>query len=150
VVPLPAMLADVQRQVGRLAAERGVQVVIEDAQGRVQADPTRLRQVLLILLDNALKHTPAGGNIRLTAGPQGHSVQIGVTDTGSGIAPEHLAHVFERFYQAHQARSGGESGTGLGLAIAKGLIEAQHGRIVISSQVGRGTQVTLTLPAAGV
>lgn len=148
VIPLAAILADVQRQVGRLAAERGVQVVVDNASGTAQADPTRLRQVLLILLDNALRHTPAGGSIRLTAGPQGHAVQIGVADTGSGIAPEHLAHVFERFYQAHQARGGSGDGTGLGLAIAKGLIEAQHGRIAISSQVGRGTHVTLTLPGA--
>lgn len=148
VIPLHAILADVQRQMGRLAVERGVQVVVESASGTVQADPTRLRQVLLIVLDNALRHTPAGGSIRLTAGPQGHAVQISVADTGSGIAPEHLAHVFERFYQAHQARGGPDGGTGLGLAIAKGLIEAQHGRIAISSQVGQGTHVTLTLPAA--
>jgi signal transduction histidine kinase len=147
-IALPAILADVQRQVGRLAAEQGVEVVVDSADGTVQADPTRLRQVLLILLDNALRHTPAGGSIRLTAGPQGHAMQIGVADTGSGIAPEHLAHVFERFYQAHQARGGAGDGTGLGLAIARALIAAQHGRIAISSRPGQGTYVTLILPAA--
>lgn len=146
-IALPALLADVQRQVGRLAVERNVAVTVTAATGTALADPTRLRQVLLILLDNALRHTPGGGQIGLTARPEGRTVQIRVTDTGSGIAPEHLAHVFERFYRATGA-PGTQAGTGLGLAIAKGLIAAQHGHIAIQSQVGTGTQVTLTLPVA--
>jgi signal transduction histidine kinase len=146
-VPLPPLLADVQRQVGRLAAARDVRVEVITAEGTALADPTRLRQVLLILLDNALRHTPGTGRIALTAQPDGHEVQIRITDTGSGIPPEHLPHIFERFYRA-DSTPGARGGTGLGLAIARGLIEAQHGQIAIQSQVATGTQVTLTLPTA--
>jgi signal transduction histidine kinase len=148
-VALPPLLAEVARQVGRLASERGVQVEVAAAASMGRGDPTRLRQVLLILLDNALRHTPPGGTIRLTAQSHGRVVQIGVADTGSGIAPEHLPHVFERFYHAEVARGGADGGAGLGLALAKGLIEAQHGQIALSSRPGGGTQVTLTLPGGG-
>jgi signal transduction histidine kinase len=108
-----------------------------------------VRQVLLALLDNALKHTPAGGSIRVEARPQGKQVQITVGDTGSGIAPEHQARVFERFYQVDGARSQDKSGSGLGLTIAKALVEAQGGLIRVESQVGQGTRVTVLLPRAG-
>ena len=101
--------------------------------------------MLLILLDNALRHTPAGGSIRVSAQTAGRQVQIVVADTGSGIAPEHLEHVFERFYRADDAQG---AGSGLGLAIAKGLIEAQHGQIRLESAAGQGTRVMLALPAA--
>jgi signal transduction histidine kinase len=110
----------------------------------VRADSTRLRQVLIALLDNALHYTPAGGSIRLAARAEGGRTIITVTDTGRGIAPEHLAHVFDRFYRAE--RSAGESGAGLGLAVAKGLVEAQRGEIRIESQPGRGTTVSISLP----
>ncbi len=146
-IVLSELLADVQRQVGRLADERGIRLVLDSVSGTVWGDPTRLRQVVLILLDNALRHTPAGGVIRLAAQPQGRHVTITVADTGSGIAPEHLLHVFERFYQADSAR-GSRGGSGLGLSIARGLIEAQHGQIRLESRPGEGTRVTLILPAA--
>ena len=148
-IALPALFADVQRQVGRLAAERGVQVAVAETGETAWGDPTRLRQVLLILLDNAVRHTPAGGRISLAAQPQGRTVQISVADTGSGIAPDHLPHVFERFYQARGAPSSEPGGAGLGLAIARGLIEAQQGRIAIESRPGAGTRVVLTLLAPG-
>lgn len=147
-IALPELLADMQRQVGRLADERSIRLMLDNASGAVWGDPTRLRQVLLILLDNALRYTPAGGVIHLAAQPQGRHVYITVADTGSGIAPEHLPHVFERFYQADSAR-GSRGGSGLGLSIAKALIEAQHGQIRLESRLGEGTRVTLILPAAG-
>jgi signal transduction histidine kinase len=140
------LLGDVQRQMGRLAADQQVRLEVGSAAGRVVADPARLRQVLLIVLDNALRHTPAGGRVVLAAAPAGRSIEISVTDTGSGIAPEHLPHVFDRFYQANPARGGG--GTGLGLAIARSLIMAQGGQISLHSQSGAGTRVTVRLPAA--
>lgn len=145
-VALADLLTEIQRQVGRLADERGIHLVMDGANGAVWGDPTRLRQVLLILLDNALRYTPAGGNIRLAARPQGRYVVVTVTDTGSGIAPEHLPHVFERFYQADSARRS-RGGSGLGLSIAKALIEAQHGQIRLESRPGEGTRVSLLLPA---
>ena len=126
----------------------------ENGAGRepvVLGDATRLRQVLLVLLDNALRHTPPGGSITLTSSRHGRYEQICIADTGSGIAPEHIPHLFERFYQADSSRGGTDSegeGSGLGLAIAKGLVEAQHGHIAISSKLGQGTQVTISLPSA--
>jgi len=145
-VALADLLTEIQRQVGRLADARGIHLVLDGASGAVWGDPTRLRQVLLILLDNALHYTPAGGSIRLAARPQGRYVVVTVTDTGSGIAPEHLPHIFERFYQADSARRS-RGGSGLGLSIAKALIEAQHGQIRLESRPGEGTRVSLLLPA---
>jgi two-component system sensor histidine kinase BaeS len=111
------------------------------------ADPARLHQVVLIVLDNALRHTPPGGSISLSARPDGKQVQIQVTDTGSGISAADLPHVFERFYRSAEARAEG-GGSGLGLAIARALVEAMQGHITLESTAGQGTTVTLMLPAA--
>lgn len=146
-IQVPDMLADVQRQVGRVAVEKNVEVNLAQAGGTVLGDVTRLRQVLLILLDNALKHTPAGGRIVLEAYQHGRNVLISVADTGSGIAAEHLPHIFERFYRVDSAR-GVEGGSGLGLSIAKALVEAQHGQISAESRPNFGTRMTIALPAA--
>jgi signal transduction histidine kinase len=148
-VDLPDLIADVQRQVGRLAAARGSTLVAEPIACTVLGDPIRLRQVLLIVLDNALRYTPPGGTIRLTARLQGRQVRITLTDTGPGIAPAHLPHVFDRFYRTDAARQAASGGTGLGLAIAKALVEAHHGQIGVESAEGQGTRVTVTLPLAG-
>jgi len=151
-VELPAFLADTGRRVGPLADERGVDLAVESgASGTVWADPARLRQVLLILLDNALRHTPAGGRVRVEARPQGQVVHLAVVDTGVGIALAHLPHLFERFYRADAARGDGrdgDGGSGLGLPIAKALVEAQGGEIHLTSRLGIGTRVEVTLPAA--
>ncbi|MDO8672672.1 MAG: ATP-binding protein [Dehalococcoidia bacterium] len=145
-IPLPGLLADVQRQVGRIAEEKGIRLTAE-GDGTAVGDPGRLRQVLLILLDNALRHTPPGGSITLTARVRGQRVHLVVADTGTGIGPEHLPNVFDRFYRASSSpRDDGDS-SGLGLAIAKALIEAQHGEIRLESKVGEGTRVNLLLPA---
>jgi signal transduction histidine kinase len=145
-IAVSELLADVQRQIGRLADEQGVRLCADAVSGIVLADPTHLRQVLLIVLDNALRHTPPGGNVRLEAHAHGRHVEITIADTGSGITPKDLSHVFERFYRADSAR--GNTGSGLGLSIAKGLVDAQHGQIGIVSQPGQGTRVTLKLPPA--
>jgi signal transduction histidine kinase len=145
-IDIPDLLADVQRQIGRLADERGVCLRAGALAGVALADPTHLRQVLLIVLDNALRHTPKGGEVWVEAQTRGRQIAITVGDTGEGIAPAHLPHVFERFYRADSAR--GTSGSGLGLSIAKGLISAQHGQIAITSELGKGTRVTISLPLA--
>jgi signal transduction histidine kinase len=149
IIELPELLADVQRQVGRLATERGIQLTTDSAICAVWGDPTRVRQVLLILLDNALRHTPSGGAVRLGARANGRTTQISVADTGSGIPPEHLPHIFDRFYRAESA-SGDDSGSGLGLSIVKALVEAQGGHIAIESQLEKGTQVVMALPSVAV
>lgn len=114
------------------------------------ADRDRLRQVLLNVLDNALKYTPSSGHIRLAARYDAPQVVIEVHDTGVGIPSEALPYVFERFYRADPARGRSaqqKGGAGLGLAIAKSLVEAHDGQIAIASEPGQGTTVTICLPA---
>jgi signal transduction histidine kinase len=147
-VDLPPLLAEVQRLVARVGDERGVTVTLDDASGAAQADPERLRQVLLILLDNALRHTPAGGRITVAAAQDGKLTRLSVADTGPGIAPEHLPHIFERFYRADAARGRESGNAGLGLAIAQGLVAAMGGRITVESALGRGTTASVVLPTA--
>ena len=103
-----------------------------------------LKQVLLALVDNAVKFTPAGGRIMLTGEVVADQVAISVRDTGSGIDPAVLRHIFERFYRGDTARTG--TGFGLGLAIAKMLVEAQDGSLTVQSEVGKGSVFTITLP----
>ncbi|MFN8512663.1 MAG: HAMP domain-containing sensor histidine kinase [Thermomicrobiales bacterium] len=146
-IPLAPLLAETARQVARLAEERGIRIEAR-GDGVVYADRRRLRQTLLILLDNALRHTPRGGQITLVGRPAGRRAEIVVTDTGAGIAPEHLPHLFDRFYRAEHDRGDDTGGSGLGLAIAKGLVTAQRGEIRLESQLGQGTRATVTLPAA--
>jgi two-component system sensor histidine kinase BaeS len=112
----------------------------------VDIDPQRIGQVLRNLLDNALTHTPSGGEIAIAAHADGQWVAVSVRDTGSGIAAEDLPYVFERFYRGDKSRSRATGRTGLGLAIVKQLIEAHGGQIEVESEVGQGTQFTFTLP----
>jgi signal transduction histidine kinase len=112
----------------------------------ILGDETRLRQVLLILLDNALKHTSTNGKIEIKAERDGRNIRIIIEDNGHGIPTEHLEHIFERFYQAPGNHSDENQGSGLGLSIAKSLVESQGGNIWLESQVEKGTRVTITLP----
>ena len=145
-VALAELLTDVKRQITPLANERDLSISLKKADGVAWGDRDRLRQVLLILLDNALRHTPQGGGISLESKEHGHGIWITVSDTGTGILPEDLPHVFDYFYRADRARTGGEN-AGLGLSIAKSLIEAHKGEIRIESQLGVGTSVRLALPS---
>ena len=131
--------------------EKGVTLDVTDAPlPAIQADEERVLQVLTNLLVNALRHTPAGGQVRVHAGPQGGMLKFNVQDTGTGIAPEHLARIFERFYRADPARSRIEGGSGVGLTIARGLVEAMGGQMTASSEEGRGSTFAFTLPLAPV
>jgi signal transduction histidine kinase len=123
-----------------------VTLEVGPAAGSLLGDPDRVRQVLLILLDNALRHTPGGGRIRVEAGVEGRWAEVRITDTGAGIAPEHLPNVFERFYRGPSKPSGGQ-GAGLGLAIAQGLVTAQGGQIELTSRLGQGTVARVRWPA---
>jgi two-component system sensor histidine kinase BaeS len=112
-------------------------------------DEQRLAQVLANLLDNALRHTPPHGRVDVHADTDGRHLRLRVTDTGEGIAAEHLPRVFERFYRAEAARTRDRGGAGLGLAIAKALVEAHGGRISASSNgIGAGTTFSIVLPLA--
>jgi len=112
----------------------------------VLADPPRLEQVLVNLIHNAIKFTPPGGAVDLTAQPDGDFVCFTVRDTGAGIPADELERIFERFYKADRARSSG--GTGLGLSISRHLVEAHGGRIWAESEEGRGSAFHFTLPVA--
>lgn len=141
--------SEVVRRTTPLAQSHGIQLALDASESdevTIDADPDRLQQVLLILIDNAIKHTPSGGRVEVRVRRHGQNAEIEVADTGSGIAPEHLPRIFDRFYRADKARARSVGGTGLGLAIAKMLVDAHRGHLSIASTLGKGTQVTLTLP----
>ncbi|HUS17801.1 MAG TPA: ATP-binding protein, partial [Chloroflexia bacterium] len=114
----------------------------------VQADAERVGQVLRNLLRNARQHTPPHGTVTVRARAMAGAVEISVCDTGSGITPEHLPYVFERFYRADPARARSTGGAGLGLAIVKQLVEAHGGRVEVDSAPGSGATFRFTLPLA--
>lgn len=114
----------------------------------VQGDPDRLKQLVLILLDNAIKYTAANGRVTVSLRRTEGSATIDIADTGVGIAPEDLPRVFERFYRAEPARSRDAWGTGLGLSIARWIAEEHGGTVVLASALGQGTTATVRLPSA--
>ena len=133
-----------------LAAAAGVNMEVATPADPVivPVDASRIRQLILNLLTNAVKYTPAGGSVRLQLGPSNGRVTLTVADSGVGIAPGDLPHIFDRFWRADSARTrtGERSGTGLGLAICKWIAEAHGGTIDVQSRPGRGTTFTVTLP----
>src|SRR5439155_25102022 len=132
---LGSLAAEVVRRASLLARDQGVAILENQEKPPVTAevDPERLQQALLILLDNAVKHSPAGGRVDVYVRQQGHDAVIEVADSGSGIAAEHLPRVFDRFYRADPARSRAYGGSGLGLAIARMLVEAHAGELTLRS-----------------
>jgi signal transduction histidine kinase len=132
-----------------LAAAQGIELRVEllGAPPTANVDPDRIRQTIQNLLANALRHTPAGGHIRVTVTRQGDRAAITVADSGSGIAPEHLPLVFDRFFRTDTARDRESGGAGLGLAIAKAIVETHGGAVgAESAGLGRGSAFTVTLP----
>jgi signal transduction histidine kinase len=127
------------------AAERGVRLLAEQPPNLPELDVDRVRigEVLTNLVSNALRHTPSGGTVTIAADRDEGGVAFRVTDTGEGIAPDELAHVFDRFARSPESR-----GSGLGLAIAKSLVQAHGGTISAESEPGRGTTIRFVLPAA--
>jgi histidine kinase len=117
-----------------------------DDVGLVVGDADRLFQVLLNLLSNALQYTPAGGRVDVKAFRERDLACVAVADTGIGIAPEHLGHVFSRFFRVDKSRSRLGGGTGIGLTIAKRLVEVHGGSIAVASTVGLGSTFTIALP----
>jgi signal transduction histidine kinase len=142
-VGVAEVLVDIQRQAERIAKPKGIRVEVSAGVEKVIGDQVHLKQVVWILVDNALRHSKQDGVVKLSAQEYSKRVSIAVSDTGAGVAPEHIKHVFERFYN-----TGGENdnrSTGLGLSIAKGLVEVMGGKIALESTVGRGTVVTVWL-----
>ena len=144
---LPQAIQNALTLVRERALRRGIALHynINDRIGQIRADERKIKQVLLNLLSNAIKFTPEGGQIEVRAAPMDGRVEVAVSDTGIGIAPEDLETVFEEFRQVGTADKKAE-GTGLGLALAKKFVELHGGRIWVESAVGRGSTFTFTLP----
>ena len=131
------------------AARHGltVELTVDETLGDVEGDERKLKQVLLNLLSNAVKFTPDGGRIELRAVPANGSVEVSVTDTGVGIAPEDQEAIFEEFRQVGTDYARKREGTGLGLALARKFVELHGGRLWVKSEIGRGSTFTFTFPA---
>ena len=149
-VSLQAITSDVVRRMTPLAASRNQVLTFrpDRSDATVEVDPDRLQQVLVILMDNAIKYTPEGGRVDVTVRAEPQTAVVEVKDAGRGIAAEHLPRLFDRFYRGDAARSRATGGAGLGLAIAKLLVDAHEDELSISSVLGVGTVARVCLPLA--
>jgi signal transduction histidine kinase len=147
-VRLDQLVESVAANAEGLAQERGIRLSVQVPQPvTLIGDEARLIQVIMNLLDNAIRYTNAGGQVQVSLTATSSEARLVVHDTGIGIAPEHVSHLFERFYRADQARTRtGGSGTGLGLSIVEWIVHIHDGSVGVSSQIGRGSSFTVTLP----
>ncbi|MGE5252034.1 MAG: sensor histidine kinase [Bacteroidota bacterium] len=149
---LADLLSDTLESFSELAARQGVTLEGDAGPGidPVFMDTPRIGRVLDNLVSNALRHTPAGGTVHVSARRVDPCVEVSVRDTGEGIRPEDLPHIFDRFYRGEKSRSRFTGGTGLGLTIARSIVEAHGGEMRVESASGRGASFTFTLPRTGV
>jgi len=147
-ISLNQLLDKIGRKFNGLTRERRIQLTVDKLPGddTVFLDQDRMEQVLTNLIDNAIRHTPDHGEIRVTPSKKEKILQIEVSDTGSGIDPEDIPYLFERFYKGDKARTRGRSGTGLGLSIVKNIVEAHKGHIYVESTLGEGTSFKIQIP----
>lgn len=149
---LSDLLQELYLQGRTLAEAKGIEVLLHPnvtEEIRIRGDELRLRQVFLNLITNAIKYTPDHGRVEISLDVAGDEVVVTVSDTGVGIAPEHLPHIFERFYRIDSARNRQDGGTGLGLAIVQSFVKAHQGRIEVNSLPGQGSSFAIFLPMAG-
>jgi signal transduction histidine kinase len=149
VTNLGDLLQDAQVNFGPQADDRGVTLALDLPSGlpKVMADRRRIAQVIGNLVINALRHTPAGGCVTLSASAApGGMIEIAVADTGAGIPSEDLPYIFERFWRGEKSRSRTGGGTGLGLTIARQLVQVHGGKIGVESTLGQGSKFWFTLP----
>lgn len=144
---LSDLISDTLESFSHICKQKGISLSGEVDPGvdPVDMDPELIGRVLNNLISNAIHFTPEGGNIRIEASPIDDRTQVIISDTGEGIPPEDLPHVFERFYRGEKSRSRATGGAGLGLAIAQGIVHAHGGDIVIESSVGTGSKFIITL-----
>jgi signal transduction histidine kinase len=148
-VRIDLLAFDVAATMEPLAVELGIALQVQDLEpATILGDTTRLIQVIMSIVDNALTYTNAGGTVTLNVEVSSTAARLVIRDTGIGIAAEDVAHIFERFYRADPARSRASGGSGLGLAIADWVVRAHGGSINVESQVGQGSTFTVTLPLA--
>jgi two-component system sensor histidine kinase CiaH len=146
-IALDSLLSEVIDQFRLLADTQEIEIITDlHPPLTLWGDEGRIRQLLIILLDNALKYTPSSGRIEVSGRYQSNSVYISILDTGCGIAEDELPHIFERFYRGDKVRSRTQGGTGLGLSIAQWIVDAHGGVIRVHSKVNAGTKVELLFP----
>jgi two-component system OmpR family sensor kinase len=146
-VDLGALAASLVEQIEPVAQARGIALQCEQVDAViVQGDADWLKRLVLNLLDNAIKFTPAGGRVVLVVTRQGNVARLAVRDTGVGMDPGVKPRIFERFFRADPSRSRGIEGVGLGLSLVKWIVDRHHGRIEVDSQPGQGSTFTVTLP----
>jgi signal transduction histidine kinase len=143
---LEEFVADIIPQIERLASQKEMSIHSTVKASQLLADPIRLKQVLLIILDNAIRNNQPGGSIQFETFLENDNCVISVSDNGKGIPAQSLDKVYDRFYKVNNQSSPEYRGSGLGLSIAKSLVEGQHGTIQITSLPGKGTQVRLSFP----
>ena len=146
-VPLAELVTETVEVMRIQAEERGVelQAVCDGEVPALALDGPRIQRVLINLIQNALRHTPPGGQVQVEVGRSDGHVEVAVADTGEGIAPADQAHVFDQFYRGEKSRSRDSGGAGLGLAIARGIVEAHRGSIRVESNRGQGARFVVTL-----
>ncbi|GIK41502.1 MAG: hypothetical protein BroJett011_53350 [Chloroflexota bacterium] len=149
-VNLNDLLSDVLESMQAQAGAKGVSLkgIFYEDLPIIKGEMNKLQRVITNLVQNAIRHTSSGGSISLATQVAPEGVQVEVTDTGEGIAPEDLPHIFEQFFRGEKSRSRETGGAGLGLAIAKRIVEAHHGRIWVESRVGQGTRFSFILPTS--
>lgn len=146
-VPLAPLLQEIARTTQPIAQERQIAFEVHgQIEATVLASPSALREVLMNLLDNAFKYTPTGGTVTIRVRPEAERWTIEVADTGEGIAPGEVEHIFEPYYRG--TRTGVLNGQGLGLAVARDLVSRMNGAINVYPAAGRGSYFRVTLPAA--
>lgn len=146
-VDLSKLVRDVAETMRPIAESKNQKLVISANGAAIMVgDPVRLRHVIYNLVDNAIKYTPPNGRLEIAVATLPRSVRLSIKDTGVGISPEHLPHVFERFYRVDKARNRVEGGAGLGLSIVQSIVQAHGGQVRIESQPGVGTHCTVQLP----
>jgi heavy metal sensor kinase len=146
-VNLGELLHDLASDVKTLCQEKGIQFQLGQMENLIiKGDKASLNGMLLNLLDNAIRYTPNGGTVSVSLAREGQIATVAIKDTGIGIPPEHIPHIFERFYRADKARSRTEGGSGLGLAICQHIAEVHRGKIEVESQVGEGSTFSVSLP----
>lgn len=149
-VNLNDLLSDVLESMQAQAGAKGVSLkgIFYEDLPIIKGEMNKLQRVITNLVQNAIRHTSSGGSISLATQVAPEGVQVEVSDTGEGIAPEDLPHIFEQFFRGEKSRSRETGGAGLGLAIAKRIVEAHHGRIWVESRVGQGTRFSFILPTS--
>jgi signal transduction histidine kinase len=145
-VDLASVGTNIMRTFEPRAAQLGVALRFEGQATRINGDPDRLAQVFVNLIDNALRHTPAGGKVTVSVFAQGSAASLVVRDSGVGIPYNDLPHVFERFYVVDRSRARESTGTGLGLSIVKQVVEAHGGSVSAESEYGLGATFTCLFP----